>query len=224
MVSPSGVHGGLGERPGTRPRPGPLAWRGSTADRWRGRGGAGWVQGRQMAPPRADPRPPPRKRAGALGSAHLEGPRARRAARVAREVTRRAATAGARGCPDARGRGEVGTARAGAAVSRHLRGGGPEASAHARPGLLGTRAGRGGCGRAARTRAGVRVTGRSGPAPAFLPRASRPVSPPPVTAPAAAGLQAAPPAWGCARRPGELAAPPTPTPGPAARTGGGAVV
>lgn len=48
--------------------------------------------------------PPPGMPAGALSSAHLEIWRGRvLAARMAEEVTRRAATAGARGCPSARG-------------------------------------------------------------------------------------------------------------------------
>ena len=73
----------------------------------------------------------------APGPAHLEGPRARCAARVAREVTRRAATAGARCCPDAPGRGEVGTRRRAQLSSRSCAAPGRAASAHARPGLPG---------------------------------------------------------------------------------------
>lgn len=61
----------------------------------------GYVEGASDAAAPGGPPPQPRMRTGALGSAHLEGPRARCAARVAGEVTRRAATAGARGCPDA---------------------------------------------------------------------------------------------------------------------------
>lgn len=73
----------------------------------------------------------------APGPAHLEGPRARCAARVASEATRRAATAGARGCPDAPGRGEVGTRGRAQLSSRSCAAPGRASSAHARPGLPG---------------------------------------------------------------------------------------
>lgn len=95
-----------------------VAWRRSTADRWRRAVVVAEGEGESDGAAPGAPLPLPRVGAAALGSAHLEGTRARCAARVAGEVTRRAATAGARGSPDARGRaGEGGTARAGAAVS-----------------------------------------------------------------------------------------------------------
>lgn len=100
------------------------AWHGSAADRWRWAGVQGWVEGVSDGSAGGRPPRPPRKQAGAVGSAHLERPRARRTAQLAGKVTRGAATAGARSGPDA---------RAGAAVFPRRRGVGA-AGAHAQSG------------------------------------------------------------------------------------------
>lgn len=81
---------GTGEGPALLPGREPVAWRGSTTDRWQRawgvgarRAGASDGAARGCSPPTA------RKRAGAPGFAHLEGPRAGCAVRMAGEVTRR---------------------------------------------------------------------------------------------------------------------------------------